>query len=537
MAARQASSLLHCPEIRVNIAVRTARALLLLAGAVASALLIGFVVLLLWPLPEMPADGLQGDFLIQNVDVVDVRNGRLLQGRDVVVRDGVISDISGAAPLSRPEGLIEIDGKGKFLLPGLWDMHTHSTKLAPQYYHPLLIANGVTGVREMWGCMSEPDSFVACNDDRRRWNDALTGGRGLSPRFIQHGSFQINGGNEVPDGFPAFFKARNASDVHQLVAFYAGTGADFLKIYSELPREAYFAVAEAARARGLAVAGHRPLSVSLEELLAAGQRSVEHPRVFLFECYSNGAQFRALPDPLAAYDQALRKRLAVEHDDECRKELIDALATSDTWWVPTLQVMRMSALASDAEFRSDPRLDFIPFLIREGMWMPDADRAASETTGENVHGLLYRMATKHVAEAHAAGVKILLGTDAGDTYIFPGFSVHDELAAFVAAGISPSAAISSATIDAAAFAGLDANYGSIEVGKTADMILLDADPLSDIRNTQRIQGLFFNGKFYDRSALDCLLDFAANRAGSIHTNVHLLWAVMTSPLMRVQLAD
>jgi hypothetical protein len=515
----------------VNIAVRTARALLLLAGAVASALLIGFVVLLLWPLPEMPADGLQGDFLIQNVDVVDVRNGRLLQGRDVVVRDGVISDISGAAPLSRPEGLIEIDGKGKFLLPGLWDMHTHSTKLAPQYYHPLLIANGVTGVREMWGCMSEPDSFVACNDDRRRWNDALTGGRGLSPRFIQHGSFQINGGNEVPDGFPAFFKARNASDVHQLVAFYAGTGADFLKIYSELPREAYFAVAEAARARGLAVAGHRPLSVSLEELLAAGQRSVEHPRVFLFECYSNGAQFRALPDPLAAYDQALRKRLAVEHDDECRKELIDALATSDTWWVPTLQVMRMSALASDAEFRSDPRLDFIPFLIREGMWMPDADRAASETTGENVHGLLYRMATKHVAEAHAAGVKILLGTDAGDTYIFPGFSVHDELAAFVAAGISPSAAISSATIDAAAFAGLDANYGSIEVGKTADMILLDADPLSDIRNTQRIQGLFFNGKFYDRSALD------ANRAGSIHTNVHLLWAVMTSPLMRVQLAD
>jgi hypothetical protein len=524
----------------MRIAARIARALLLLAGTVASALLIGFVALLLWPLPDMPAEGVGGDFLIRDVGVIDVRGGRLLQGRYVVVRGGVITAVSEKMPSSRPEALIEIDGEGKFLVPGLWDMHTHSSKLAQQYYHPLLIANGVTGVREMWGCMSEPDSFVGCTEDRLRWNDALADGSGLSPRFVQQGSFQINGGSEVPDGFPTFFKARDAGELRQLAAFYAAAGVDFLKIYSELPRDAYFGLATEARKQGLALAGHRPMGVSLQELFAAGQRSVEHPRLFLFECFAAAADFRALPDPLAAYDQALRRRLANEHDDECRRASINAMAASDTWWVPTLQVLQMSALAGDEKFRSDPRLDYIPFLIRAGMWMPDADRAARENasqTGRNVHGLLYRMATKHVAEAHAAGVKILLGTDAGDTYVFPGFSVHDELAAFVAAGISPAAAIKSATIDAAAFAGLDADYGSIQTGKAADMLLLDGNPLADVHNTRRIAGLFFNGQYYDRQMLDRLLDFAARRANSVHTNAHLLWAVINSPIVRVQLAD
>jgi imidazolonepropionase-like amidohydrolase len=174
------------------------------------------------------------------------------------------------------------------------------------------------------------------------------------------------------------------------------------------------------------------------------------------------------------------------------------------------------------------------------MWMPDADRKAADGTdesGRNVYAAMYRLALKHVGQAHASGVRILAGTDAFDSYVFPGFSVHDELVELVAAGLSPADALKTATIDAAIFSGVEANFGSIAVGKTADMILLDADPLLDISNTQRISGLFFNGQYFDRPSLGSLLEFAAQRATSIHTNLHILWHAANSPLMRVQFAD
>jgi hypothetical protein len=192
----------------------------------------------------------------------------------VVVRQGLVASVETAASALLSGGLVEIDGRGKFLLPGLWDMHTHSSTLARQYYHLLPIANGVTGVREMWGCMSEPESFVACIDDRQRWTDSLRDHSGLSPRFISQSSFQINGGNGVQEGYPEFFKVLD------------------------------------------------------------------------------------------------------EHDAQRCKVLMREMANSDTWWVPTLQVLKMSAYAGNESFRRDRRLKYIPYLIREGIWVPDADRAA-----------------------------------------------------------------------------------------------------------------------------------------------------------------
>ncbi len=515
---------------------RFLKALLALLGVA----FVVLVLLLLWPLPDAPRNGVAGDFLIQDVDIVDVRNGMLREAQDVLVVDGTIDTIAPAGTIALPAFVTVVSGDGRFLLPGLWDMHTHSPKLAGQYYHPLLIANGVTGAREMWGCMSEPEGFIACSDDLERWNAALDAGTGVSPRFVQLSSFQINGGNEVPEGFPEFFKARNAEEAEALVGFYADRRVDFLKIYSELSVDAYQTLAAAARARGLKLAGHRPFAVSLEQMLAAGQVSVEHPRLFLFECYADAAAFRALDDHLGAYDHAFRQDMVERHDAARCEELMRLMASSDTWWVPTMQVLRMSAMAGDAGFRADPRLKYVPVLIREGMWMPDADRAAALTAAnpyEDVYGAMYRLAQEHVRRAHEAGVRILAGTDAGDTYVFPGFGIHDELAALVAAGMPPAAALRSATLDAAVFVGLEDRYGTIEVGKAADMLLIDGNPLQDIRATQAIEGLLFNGRYYDRAALDELLDFAEKRARSLRTNLHLVWAILNSPIVRVQLAD
>jgi hypothetical protein len=497
-------------------------------------------VMVLMPLPPMPEKGQAGDFLISNVHVVDVRAGKLLGSQDVAVENGRITRIASTGSLPIPNGLVEIDATGKYVIPGLWDMHTHSTKLASQYLHPLFIANGVTGVREMWGCMSEPDSYIACQADRERWNKALENGRVTSPRFLQHSSFQINGGNEVPASYPDFFKARSRQEASQLVSYYADSGADFLKIYSELPTASYANLAEAAGARQLQLAGHRPLAVSLPELLAARQRTVEHPRLFLMECYGGAAEFRSLPDPLSAYTMDFRRKILKEQDAQRCSKLMAEMADSNTAWVPTLQVLAMSARAGDSDFRSDLRLRYIPWPIKAGMWTPDADNAArkSQLPGHgDTYARLYKMAQAHLAQAHTAGVEILLGTDAGDSYVFPGFSVHDELAEFVAAGLTPADAIRIATLGAARFSDMEDDFGTVEVGKVADFLLLNANPLENIDATTDIHALLYNGQLFDRAALDGLLEFAERQSGSIRFNLQLLWSLVSSPIVRVQFAD
>ncbi len=426
------------------------------------------------------------------------------------------------------------------MMPGLWDMHTHSYKISPQFHHPLFIANGVTGVRDMSGCMSEPDDFWACIDDRKKWNRHTAEGRGIAPRFILQSSYQINGGSEVPAGFPDFFRANDTRGNGKLAGFYAAAGADFLKTYSDLSPAAYGNLAREARARGLSIAGHLPWRVSLPEAIAAKQLSIEHPRLFLLECFEGAEEFRGLPDPSAAYDTQFRRQLVDEHDADRCDSLMQDMADSTTYWTPTLQVLQMSARAHDRSFREDPRLKYIPFILNEGMWKGDANKSAQRAIGDNgrdIDAEMYQLAKSNLLQAHESGVRLLAGTDAGDTYVFPGFSIHQEIEEYVAAGISPQDTLKIATIEAARFSKLDGNYGSIEVGKVADILLLRADPFTDIRNTQKIEGLFLGGRYFNRSALDNILDFVERQSGSVRLNLRYLWDALSSPLMRVQLAD
>ena len=516
------------------------RKLLAVLAGLTLALSLVLVALLNWPLPEMPRLGVTGEFLVRNVAIVDVVNDRIVPGRDVVVRNGRIDSIGASLPGIGQHGLFVVEGTGKFLIPGLWDMHVHSLKISPQYTHPLSIANGITGVREMWGCPSLPDSFVACGEDIERWRAGLEDHSHLAPRYIMRSSYAINGEKGVPAAAPEFFKARNADEARALAAHHAADGVDLLKTYTNVSVAAYEALAAEASKRGLLVAGHLPVRVPLTMALAARQHSVEHPRIFLFECYRGAAAFRALPDPMAAYTTDMRVRFIDEHDPVRCAELMAAMAASDTWWTATLQVLRMSALAGDREFREDPRLRYIPFLFRAGLWQWDADSAvaqAGHASGRKVDAELYRLAMDKVRQAHDAGVGIVAGTDSGDTYVFPGFAIHDELAELVRAGLSPTDALRSATIDAARFSGKARDYGSIEAGKVADMILLDANPLTDIRSTRKIAGLFFNGQYLDRAALDALLAFAEDQAGNLRANLQLLWGALRSPVVWAQAAD
>ena len=516
------------------------RKLLAILAGLVIALAVVLAVLLNSPLPDMPSPGVSGDFLVRNVAMVDVRNGQVVPGRDVVVRDGRIESIGTSTPASGPSGLVVVDGTGKFLAPGLWDMHVHSLKISPQYTHPLFIANGVTGVREMWGCTPLPDSSVACGEDIERWRKGLGDHSVLAPRYIQRSSHQMNG---LSHAAPAFFKARNADEARALVAHHAADGADLLKTYDQLSMAGYEALAAEAPKHGLLLGGHLPVRVSLEQAIAAGQHSIEHADLFLRVCKRDAAAIRALPDPTAANQLGVRVRLIDEHDPKRCAELMAAMAASNTWWTPTLVALRVRALAGNRRFREDPRRRYVPFIVMQTLWERDADRMADRTakaaqeSGREVHTELYQLMLKNVGQAHAAGVKIVAGTDAPETYVFPGFAIHDELAELVRAGLSPADALRSATIDAARFTGQTRDYGSIEVGKVADMLLLDANPLNDIRNTGKIAGLFFNGQYLDRAALDELLAFAEQQAGSVRNNLQLLWGALKSPVLQGQVAD
>jgi len=313
---------------RCKMMKRTLQALAIIFGV----LLVATALMIFLPLPQAPDLGVTRDIVIKDVNIVDVEADNILTHQDVTVRSGRIDKIEPTSEAVPAQSLLVVDGRGKYLLPGLWDMHTHSYKTSPQFHHPLFIANGVTGVRDMSGCMSEPDSFWACIEDRKRWNQNIAENRGISPRYILQSSFQMNGGSEVPSGFPDFFKANNLDKTQELVAFYADAGADFLKTYSDLSPAAYRQLAKEAQERGLALAGHRPMRISLNEAISAGQQTIEHPRLFLFECFKGAEAFRRLANPTAAYNTALKLQLVDDHDAKRCVSLMQDMAASDTFY-------------------------------------------------------------------------------------------------------------------------------------------------------------------------------------------------------------
>ncbi len=505
-------------------------------GSITLLLLIAFS----WPLTAPPVLEAPTDILIREVGIIDVATGNLVADHDVLIREGEITEISPHRITVERRDLLEIDGSGKYLIPGLWDMHTHSNTFSPRYQHPLFVANGVLAVRDMWGCMSEPDSFIACADVRNSWRTALESHTAIPPRYFGVSSFQVNGGTEVPSGYPDRFRADTVEKARSLVAYYADAGADFIKPYARLSPEVYRALAEEAAARGMTMQGHRPLAVSLLELIAAGQRSIEHGRPFLFECFAGAADFRASRDPVAAYTPELQQRLIAEYDPELCGRLIKALAASETAWTPTLQTMRMGALADSPELRQDDRLKYIPVLFKTLFWNPDADRKANEIRAArqgNVHQRLHNLALQQVGQAHRAGATILVGTDAFDSFVYPGFSLQDEMEALVHAGLTPADTLRAATLTAAQFMGVASRFGTVEIGKAADLVMLDANPLIDINHTRAISAVFYNGHHLNRNYLDSLLAFAETQASSLGSNLRILWSALNSPLVRVQFAD
>jgi imidazolonepropionase-like amidohydrolase len=445
--------------------------------------------------------------VIDGATIIDVETGRRISGSRVVIRQRRIVAVGPAARTAVPAGAQRVDGRGSFLIPGLWDMHVHSAYIGlGTVMLPLYIANGVTGVREMFG------QLVAL----RAYRTQIETGSLIGPRIVGSGHI-LDGPKPI---WPGSATAANAEEGRRAVDSLKAAGADFIKVYSVLPPDAWRAIAARAREVGIPFAGHIAGGISAFEASAAGQRSVEHLSNIDLTCSRDESAIRRLRDSARAdvdFDaaRALGRQLGSRVMDSFDAAKCDSLyrtfVANRTWQVPTMTVLRNIAYL-DQLSPTDPRLAYVPKFLVQG-WDPKTDFRLKERTPAAwaLAKTAYDGQVRMVGAMAKAGVSLLAGTDVLNPYVLPGFSLHDELQLLVQAGLTPLAALQAATISPARFFAATDSMGTIAVGKVADLVLLEADPLRDISNTTRIRAVIARGRLYGRRGLDAILAEAKAR--------------------------
>jgi hypothetical protein len=369
-----------------------------------------------------------------------------------------------------------IDGTGRFLIPGFWDMHVHSAfgdwfPGGRDIILPLFVANGVTGVRDMGG-----DVPVLM-----QWRKEIASGKIIGPRMVISGPM-LDG--YLPNGklrFPSSIPVTTSASAIAAVDLLKTQGVDFIKVQSVISHDAYLAAAAEAKKQGLPIVGHVPDKVRLMEVVEAGQKSVEHLMGIFEGCSTEEQKF---------IEGAGNLKLLLTTQDEKRCDaLVKLLAQKQTWQVPTLAWQRGGTFLDQRDLKHQPLDKYVPAYWRDVTWrrftdemMPDLLRDPLPLRQEYfAHNL------EIVGTMHRAGVPFMAGTDtAPGVYIIPGFSLHDELANFVEAGFTPMESLQTATSNPAKFLGMESTLGSVEPGKIADLVLLNANPLLDIKNTQKM---------------------------------------------------
>lgn len=458
-----------------------------------------------------PAAYSQQLFII-HVTVIDATGRPARPDMTVTITGDRITAIERSRRVHVPENARVLDGTGQYLIPGLWDMHVHALSAdRDEIYFPLLIANGVTGIRDMGTTLPL--------EQIHQLQKRIASGQVLGPRIVAAGPI-IDGPKPV---WPFSLAVVNEPEGRQAVDMLKREGADFIKVYNLLPRAAYFAIVDEARKKGLTVVGHVPLSVTAAEASGAGQKSIEHLNGVLLACSTNEAALMKERlvvaasfdrESLARLNRARAGQLLETFSAEKAAALFHRFAVNGTWQTPTLVALRVLAYWNDGRLTADPRLKYIPpFIKRE--WNPKDDFRFRNGSAEDVKNarLIYQKNIELIGAMRRAHVKILAGTDLGNPYLLPGFSLHDELGLLVKAGLTPMEALQSATRNPAEFLGLLDSLGTIETGKIADLVLLGANPLEDINNTQKIRAVIVGGKLIDQPKLRKLIAVASATAG------------------------
>lgn len=449
---------------------------------------------------------------VTHVTLIDATGADPKPDVTVVVVEQKIESITPSATARLPSNAQLVDGTGKFLIPGLADFHLHLTGAGEptgsrDFFLPLLLANGITTVRDMGGYL---ESLAPLRHD-------IHSGKRIGPEIFFPGPY-LDGD---PPSFQPSLVVTNAAQAMDDVKSLATQGVDFIKVQSILSRTAYFAIADAAKQQHISFVGHVPDRVTAAEASDAGQKSIEHLTGVLRACSSDeprlmeeqfrGAPKKETPRGSQARQAAWERELLSTYSEKTCDALIAKFVANHTWQTPTLVLLRHDAYPtpqSDAAVAGELR--YVPKFIAS-KWQQSRqkqDRLASPVEFD-LRNQLFARSSQVVAQIQAAGVGILAGTDSAAPELVPGFSLHEELVLLTQAGLPPMQALQSATKNPADFMGIGQKQGTIEVGKNADLLLLDANPLDDIRNTEKIRALVIHGRLLDRTLLDKLLANAA----------------------------
>jgi imidazolonepropionase-like amidohydrolase len=452
--------------------------------------------------------------VLDHVTVVDVRTGRLERDRAVVIVGGKIAGVTEAGAVKVVGSARRVDGEGRYVVPGFNDMHAHNLNTeSPETSLPLMLANGVTGFRQMAG---SPELLAA----RAAGKPILPPD---SPALLAMPGTILAGA--------AF--ADPAAAVAEVVRQKA-EGADFIKVI-DVPPAAFFAAEAAARANGLPFAGHLPLGVNAHDAIREGMASIEHlgPGInLLIACSSDeaairkiiasipagagGSNFNAAPEqvrrmlanpilltPPPAFGM-MRHVLNTHDEGKCRAFAAE-VAASSTWMVPTLTREEAMELGDTPALRDNPDLRYVPASSRT-LWREVGADFDAKLTAEQKETLedLFASQLRLVGLFDKAGVKMLTGTDFGGQWLVPGFSLHHEFDLLARAGVSPLHVLQMTTIDPAIFLHREASMGTVEAGKNADLVILGADPTTNVANLHKVVGVVRAGRYLSRADLDAI---------------------------------
>lgn len=447
-----------------------------------------------------------------DVTVVDVTGAPSKSGMTVIVTGKQISAVGQTGRIRLPKNAQVVNAKGKFLIPGLWDMHVHIDD-ADETLFPMFLANGVTGVRDLGSHLRQIEIWR-----RMRERNALM------PRVFAAGPL-VSG--KVGDADPRMVLVGTRGEAVEAVEKLAAQKVDFIKVHDWVTPEAYQGLADAARKRRLPLVGHVPVLLTGAEVSNAGQHSVEHyGNVWgglLVDCSAKETQMRGEMQKLvslttaefnpskmfAAQGEDWEQRLADSFDPAKAARLARVFKRNGTWFVPTLQNAGYSELfITEQMIARDARLKYFPRATQKMIEELVDQNSAGRTSETKIAGkrLLFKRQLELVRIMHANGVGLLAGTDTVPfPPAFPGFDLHDELQRFVDAGLTPLEALQTATVNPAKHLNMFDSFGTIEKGKTADLVLLDADPLIDIGNTKRIVAVVVGGRYLSKEAREKML--------------------------------
>lgn len=429
-----------------------------------------------------------------DVSVVPMDANHVLEHQTVLIRGDRIAALGPSASTAVPDGATRIDGHGQWLMPGLVDMHVH---LNDAEDGTLYVANGVTSIRNMWGTL---DTLATRAD--------YAAGHVLGPTVYTTGP--------ILDGSPVIWPGSvaidDAEEAEQEVSAEKAAGYDLVKVYTRLGKEAYLGILAAAKKQGLRVVGHVPDAVGLEGVLAAGsQESIEHLTGYLMAVQEQDSP------ALGKGEFGPNSRLVVAHVDESKLAEVVRRSKAAGVWNCVTQVMTENFAALD-DHEALLRLPGVKYLSPEQLasWDPKENFRARDMTAEDFAAEHARAAfNKRLTRAlHEAGARLLLGTDTSNPFVIAGFSIHEELALLVEAGLTPFEALRAGTADAAEFMHAELEFGRVAPGMRADLILVDGDPLADVRNAGRASGVVLRGRWLPAAKLQTALEqLAKDRAG------------------------